>query len=211
MPRGVFSNPKERAIKISNANKGRKFTKEHKQKISEAKKGKTSPSKGLKRTQETLKRMSEAQKGRTVTEETRQKLSKSNKGKNKGEKNQNWKGDNVQKNAGHKRAQTLFSLKPCAICGTDENIERHHIDENTLNNDEFNIRFLCVKHHNLFTKSPPSIEQKLEKIAWISLRKPLFYGIMLALHHYNFIIKLGGFYGFYNVCLRLWKFRKIRK
>jgi hypothetical protein len=47
--------------------------------------------------------------------------------------------------AGRAHARTLYPLEPCKICGADA--ERHHIDENPLNNARENIIFLCRRHH----------------------------------------------------------------
>lgn len=57
----------------------------------------------------------------------------------------NWKGDLASEKTGRSRALHWFDEKPCEVCG--ERGERHHVDENTLNNIPSNIRFLCRKHH----------------------------------------------------------------
>lgn len=66
---------------------------------------------------------------------------------NKGEKCVNWVGDNAKKKTGNKRAWTKFKSEPCEECGSEEKICRHHIDENTLNNNRKNIQFLCRSCH----------------------------------------------------------------
>lgn len=61
-----------------------------------------------------------------------------------------WSGDAIKGQTGRHRAQRRFSVRPCEICGADPNktrIHRHHVDGNTANNLESNIRFLCTKHH----------------------------------------------------------------
>lgn len=70
----------------------------------------------------------------------------------KGDRGARWMGDNPinPDNAGHKRAQAQYELKPCEICGAtpkDAVIHRHHIDENPMNNAPDNIAFLCALHH----------------------------------------------------------------
>lgn len=40
----------------------------------------------------------------------------------------------------------MFPLQPCEVCGSEKS-ERHHRDDNTLNNNPANIQFLCRKHH----------------------------------------------------------------
>ena len=63
-----------------------------------------------------------------------------------GEKNPSWKGTAATESAGRRRAQSWFSSKPCAVCGSGKS-ERHHKDRNPLNNLPDNIEFLCRKHH----------------------------------------------------------------
>jgi hypothetical protein len=68
------------------------------------------------------------------------------KGINLGEKNGNWKGPNVSKAAGRARARRKFPLTPCSVCGNPKS-ERHHLDDNPLNNDPTNVISLCRKDH----------------------------------------------------------------
>ena len=50
---------------------------------------------------------------------------------------------------GHKRALKLFpNIGPCAECG-GQSTERHHIDDNPLNNVQSNIKALCRRCHTL--------------------------------------------------------------
>ena len=65
--------------------------------------------------------------------------------KNRSE-NTNWMGDKATAHTGRRRAQEWFPLEPCEVCGSDKS-ERHHKDDDTLNNDRSNIQFLCRKHH----------------------------------------------------------------
>lgn len=48
--------------------------------------------------------------------------------------------------AGRKRAQRLYPAQPCRLCG-DPHGQRHHKDENPLNNTVENIEFLCSPCH----------------------------------------------------------------
>lgn len=56
-----------------------------------------------------------------------------------------WKGDEVTKQAGRKRARQMYGKQPCQVCGGLGEI--HHLDGNPVNNDRSNIAFLCRKHH----------------------------------------------------------------
>lgn len=68
----------------------------------------------------------------------------------RGEQHPGWKGDQAKPHNGRHRAQRLYPLKPCEVCGLkpeDGEIHRHHKDRNTLNNAPDNIQMLCLKHH----------------------------------------------------------------
>lgn len=65
-----------------------------------------------------------------------------------GDKNPNWKGDNAPRDAGHARARYLYPDRPCEKCAA-EKAERHHKDDNTLNNAPDNVQFLCRRCHML--------------------------------------------------------------
>jgi len=56
-----------------------------------------------------------------------------------GEKNPNWKGNNVKEMEGRARARRWFNCP--------KGSEIHHIDGNPLNNDPSNIEFLTRKDH----------------------------------------------------------------
>ncbi len=63
-----------------------------------------------------------------------------------GDKNPNWKGDNITRGTGNWRAQSLHpGPKPCVRCGAKG--ERHHVDGNPVNNAPENIAWLCRHHH----------------------------------------------------------------
>lgn len=52
----------------------------------------------------------------------------------------------ITPSAGRVRAQKMYTLKPCKICG-NEHSQRHHVDGNPTNNLSENIMFLCQKCH----------------------------------------------------------------
>ena len=62
-----------------------------------------------------------------------------------------YRGDNVKGQAGRRRARVQYPIaKPCEICGAkpeNTRINRHHIDEDPLNNSMNNIQFLCNPCH----------------------------------------------------------------
>jgi hypothetical protein len=61
--------------------------------------------------------------------------------------NPNWKGQDAPPEAGRKRARREYlDIGPCRICGNPE-VERHHKDANTLNNDPSNIDIVCRRCH----------------------------------------------------------------
>lgn len=59
-----------------------------------------------------------------------------------------WKGNGAKPRSGRSRALRLFpSIGPCEACGAPK-AERHHRDENPLNNSPSNIAVLCRKCHS---------------------------------------------------------------
>lgn len=66
-----------------------------------------------------------------------------------------FKGPNVSKNAGNRRAQVLFKIpeacKKCGILKKSFHMIRHHKNGNTLDNQRKNIEWLCrschINHH----------------------------------------------------------------
>jgi len=78
-----------------------------------------------------------------ITELTRKKLS-DRKSKNNSPA---WKGNLAGIEAGRARARRWYKSRPCEKCRSINNIVRHHIDRNTLNNDINNIIFLCSSCH----------------------------------------------------------------
>lgn len=63
-----------------------------------------------------------------------------------GEKNPNYRGDEVGISGARRRARVLHPQQPCEECG-DENGHRHHVDRNPWNNRKGNIEFLCNSCH----------------------------------------------------------------
>ena len=83
---GLLNPSPETRRKMSEAQKGKTLSEEHRRKISRSNKGSPGPWKGKKRSEATRRKMSEAQKGKSLSKEHRRKLSEANKGK------KNWKG-----------------------------------------------------------------------------------------------------------------------
>ena len=92
------------------------------------------------------------------SEETKKKISDTLKGRPNprmrelalsqvGEKHPRWAGARLRKRRGRQEAVKLFDEQPCERCGSDEYIHRHHIDEDTHNNSQENIQFLCASCH----------------------------------------------------------------
>lgn len=81
MPSGVYKRTKEHKRKLSNALKGRKFSREWKRRISEANKGHTFGMKGKFHSNETRHKMSVAGKERKFSDETKRKISIALKGR----------------------------------------------------------------------------------------------------------------------------------
>ena len=64
-----------------------------------------------------------------------------------GEKHRNWgKFTSTSKGGGHRRAHRRFKLDLCERCGKPAT-DRHHIDDNPLNNAPENIACLCRRCH----------------------------------------------------------------
>ena len=55
--------------------------------------------------------------------------------------------ENVLPAEGRYRARTLGPKSSCADCGKSHNVDRHHIDENPLNNSLENLVDLCRSCH----------------------------------------------------------------
>lgn len=88
--------------------------------------------------------------GKKHSESTRAILAEQKRGRElperRGELHPMWKGDAASPGEGRFRAEKLYPLKPCEVCGSVKS-ERHHRDENPLNNTPGNIQFLCRRHH----------------------------------------------------------------
>lgn len=51
-------------------------------------------------------------------------------------------------NTGRKAAQRMVPANACAECGSTEKLERHHIDQNPMNNAPLNVVVLCSTCHH---------------------------------------------------------------
>jgi hypothetical protein len=80
-----------------------------------------------------------------------------------GEKCVNFRGNDVKKSTGNRRAWCWFKSRPCEECGAkpeEKRICRHHKDKNTLNNEVDNIQFLCASCHQALHMKNMSEETK---------------------------------------------------
>lgn len=50
---------------------------------------------------------------------------------------------------GHKKAQKMYEVKECVVCGAIKSLNRHHRDLNPLNNSPENVITLCSRCHIL--------------------------------------------------------------
>ena len=62
-----------------------------------------------------------------------------------GERNPRWGGDTIDPKNGRSRARRMYPQQSCRICGKPG--ERHHKDDDPLNNEPSNIDWLCKRHH----------------------------------------------------------------
>lgn len=62
------------------------------------------------------------------------------------ENHHHWGGDKITTASGRARARRWYEISKCGICGSMGR-DRHHIDQNTLNNDSNNIIILCRSCH----------------------------------------------------------------
>lgn len=68
----------------------------------------------------------------------------------RGDKNHNWKGDEVGVSGARLRVIKVIEAKECSLCGATVRVQRHHIDHNPLNDDVANIKVLCEPCHKAF-------------------------------------------------------------
>lgn len=139
----------EHRKKISIANTGKIRSDATKLKISLAKKGKVTWNKGKKLSEEHKKRMSLTRKGRPWSNERKKKFIHKIVIKSDKEYSPNWQ--NIRKEI-YKRDK--FICQECHIRCEDKNhkdkkrqIQCHHIDYNTLNDDPENLITLCKSCH----------------------------------------------------------------
>lgn len=59
-----------------------------------------------------------------------------------------------KRNTGHREAQRKYAAEECPLCGGKRNLQRHHRDMNSMNNEPENISILCQTcHKNAHMKS----------------------------------------------------------
>ena len=81
--------------------------------------------------------------------------------KRTGKDNWQWEGDAVSATGGRARALRKFPAKPCEKCGKKK-AEQHHIDGDTSNNADDNVRFLCRRCHMI-------IDGRIEKVRQMTI------------------------------------------
>ncbi len=161
----LFNNPKERALKISNALIGKKQSEEHRKKNSEGHKGISSGNKGKKASLETKKKNSISHINYYKKHPEMIKHLKSF----TGEKASNWQGgksfEPYPKNFNYTlknkiRKRDNYKCKHCNISQKklimkdrfgkliNYSLDAHHIDRNKENNKENNLISLCHKCHS---------------------------------------------------------------
>jgi hypothetical protein len=65
----------------------------------------------------------------------------------RGPDHHHWQGKRVSVRGGRARALRLYpDIGPCELCGNPRS-ERHHVDENTANNEPSNIAIICRRCH----------------------------------------------------------------
>ena len=79
------------------------------------------------------------------TEASKEKIRKTMKGKHKGKANPAWKGG-MSRGWGN-RIKKESSV--CGKCGSNENLEVHHLDKNPQNNELSNLQILCRYCHKI--------------------------------------------------------------
>jgi hypothetical protein len=67
-----------------------------------------------------------------------------------GDRNPMYKGADASEAAGRRRCQKAYDATECEACGVIDNLERHHMDKNTHNNEADNVVVLCAKCHKAF-------------------------------------------------------------
>jgi AP2 domain len=84
----------------------------------------------------------------------------------------NWKGDKVQPQSGRMRALKQFpEMDKCQRCEESPAVDRHHVDNDTLNNSAENVRFLCRRCHMIEdgrTKKVPGVVWHSGRQKWMA-------------------------------------------
>lgn len=87
----------------------------------------------------------------------------------RGEEHPHWKGDDAKASSGRARARKVFTdPEPCERCGGPGE-QRHHRDEDPLNNAPENIEWICASchttHHQLkrWADRPPEEHERVRE------------------------------------------------
>ena len=91
-----------------------------------------------------------------------------------GQQHHAWKGNNVSEKGGRTRALRLYKeIGACSICG-NKKAERHHIDDDTANNNPENIEITCRKCHM-------ALDGRLARFIKMAKRNKGIFGRMVAI------------------------------
>lgn len=72
--------------------------------------------------------------------------------------------NNVKRIKKHDTIAKKFYDQRCVVCGFNDVVDVHHIDENRKNNSPKNLVFLCPNHHALLHRNNSEIvKQKIEE------------------------------------------------
>lgn len=107
----------------------------------------------------------------------------------KGNKNPSWidNRDEITKGSGYSECNRHFIADTCEICGSKDNLERHHINKNPKDNSCENVMILCSKCHHLWHR-PGAIGVFKDKIISIEYSgKEEVYDIVMNEPYHNFV------------------------
>ncbi|MBR3746468.1 MAG: FAD-dependent thymidylate synthase [Selenomonadaceae bacterium] len=108
-----------------------------------------------------------------------------------GEKNHRYlkNRNDLSVSGGYRESRVRFSAAACKCeyCGSDKNIEIHHLDKNPRNNDENNVKFLCSKCHHLWHRpyAVGAFRDKIQSITYVGKEK--VYDLEMELPYQNYV------------------------